>query len=610
MRCPLFCAGALRSLRALLLVIGVAQAAQAAEEEWLCTQMLLPEQRAVVPLNSKWQPDQTLRVLLIGGTPVVREKVQKLALQWNQFSAVKLQFVTSAPAEIRASFFMNNKSWSYVGTDALKIPAHRATMNFGWLTDKSSDEEFSRVVLHEFGHALGLVHEHQNPGAAIPWDREKVYAYYAGLGWKRAEVDDNIFRLYERNTTQFTAFDDKSIMLYAIPKSLTTNGYQVGWNTQLSPVDKRFISIVYPDPATSPLAKLTAAPGIAHSGLEAGRPDLRTAPQLEAPASAPDRASTVKVASVPAVAALPRDVSPALQERMGKLENYIRNGASVRKAEQLRSDPRMSALSQKARGDFLNEFGVLMFSRSVPSRDSLIERTRGIDREQIEMEQRAFKFREDVAAFGMQEAVLEAETREHNKKAQAYEADLSAWERAVEQHNGAFEDFLARARSNQAQIEAHNAEVRNYEAQCVGPPLPPGPYARCVSWQQALNSASASLNARKAQLDAENTRFAQAESNLNARRSALQSRAHDINARKADLDSRFEALDRRRTELRAEEQKLADWRRTLDQQWQFELRQINEWLALVDRFNARLEGALAAVPRRTPAVSLRLPLAA
>jgi serralysin len=43
----------------------------------------------------------------------------------------------------------------------------KPTMNYGWMTPDSSDDEVHRVVAHEFGHALGLIHEHQNPDTPI-----------------------------------------------------------------------------------------------------------------------------------------------------------------------------------------------------------------------------------------------------------------------------------------------------------------------------------------------------------------------------------------------------------------------------------------------------------
>lgn len=51
-------------------------------------------------------------------------------------------------------------------------------MNFGWFTNYTSDTEFSRTIIYEFGHALGLHHEHQSPTANIQWNKEKVYEYY------------------------------------------------------------------------------------------------------------------------------------------------------------------------------------------------------------------------------------------------------------------------------------------------------------------------------------------------------------------------------------------------------------------------------------------------
>ena len=59
-------------------------------------------------------------------------------------------------------------SWAVQAIDALTIPKDQPTVNFGWLRHDSPYEEIRRVVLHEFGHVLGLVHEHQIPGARNP----------------------------------------------------------------------------------------------------------------------------------------------------------------------------------------------------------------------------------------------------------------------------------------------------------------------------------------------------------------------------------------------------------------------------------------------------------
>ncbi|KAF7561935.1 hypothetical protein G7046_g2230 [Stylonectria norvegica] len=198
-----------------------------------------------LPIGSKWQNGRTLRVKILNGSDKIKGKVRQYGSLWAQYASIKFNFVDSGDAEIRVNVDSSNASWSYVGTDNLTIPADQHTMNFGWLTDSTSDTEFSRVIVHEFGHALGCIHEHQSPAAGIPWNKEAVYAYYAGT-WTRDQVDHNLFQLYSADTTQFSEFDTRSIMLYAIPASLTTNGFSVGWNTQLSETDKAFIATMYP----------------------------------------------------------------------------------------------------------------------------------------------------------------------------------------------------------------------------------------------------------------------------------------------------------------------------------------------------------------------------
>jgi hypothetical protein len=114
------------------------------------------------------------------------------------------------------------------------------------LYDWTAENVFKRTVLHEFGHVLGCLHEHQNPSAGIKWNKPAVYEYYLKLGWVKADVDENVFESYDCDLTQFSEFDRHSIMLYAIPSRFTTNGFSVDWNDDLSEMDKEFIARAYP----------------------------------------------------------------------------------------------------------------------------------------------------------------------------------------------------------------------------------------------------------------------------------------------------------------------------------------------------------------------------
>jgi Matrixin len=202
-------------------------------------------------LRSKfWEPGRTLRVAFLDGLPAVQTKVVHYAQQWCQYANITFAFGTDPDAEIRISF-RDEGSWSAVGTDALVeeyFPRNKPTMNYGWLTPDSSEKDYSSVVLHEFGHALGMIHEHQNPANSIQWNEPVVIAALSGPPnyWDEQTICFNIFERYERSHTQFTQFDPQSIMLYTFPKEWTNNGLEFPTNYTLSQTDKDFIKAHYP----------------------------------------------------------------------------------------------------------------------------------------------------------------------------------------------------------------------------------------------------------------------------------------------------------------------------------------------------------------------------
>ena len=190
--------------------------------------------RAAFEIAKLWDLGKTLRVRFMGGTQQQKDIVKQFAPQWAEHANLKIVFSNDTNAEIRITFDENDGAWSYIGTDCADIPITQPTMNLGW-----QDEG---VVLHEFGHAIGLIHEHQNPVGGIQWNKPAVIADLSGPPnfWDPPTIEHNMFATYDQNQINGTALDNKSIMLYAIPQSWTTNGFSSQPNETLSDTDKKF----------------------------------------------------------------------------------------------------------------------------------------------------------------------------------------------------------------------------------------------------------------------------------------------------------------------------------------------------------------------------------
>ncbi|MDC3333051.1 hypothetical protein OAV62_02310 [bacterium] len=243
--------------------------------------------KAAFIVNTIWKPDAypILKIAFMDGSEKQKSWVKKIIGEHLEPHMSKIKFEWNSPpnqSHIRISFKLPGQAWSMIGNEANMIPKSEPTMNLGWLDD---DTQFNNemlkntgmVVLHEFGHAIGMIHEHQNPkDNPIKWNHPVVYAELKKTnGWDQQMVDNNMFKKYgdyelcqtakqeediirrKLDTENYcqgqlingSTYDVTSVMHYFYPQTWIKEGPgKIPVNLEYSTLDKKWIRKFYGDP--------------------------------------------------------------------------------------------------------------------------------------------------------------------------------------------------------------------------------------------------------------------------------------------------------------------------------------------------------------------------
>lgn len=194
---------------------------------------------------------------------LLHAQIKESAKAWEIPAYIRLKFVPSdESADIRIGL-VNKPDAGYsgassLGIDAKLIPAEEPTVHLNDVL-QYSNEFLRELVQHEFGHALGLEHEHNHSQANINLRALTIYYMEVELkNWIEAEDSASAYLpiLYSKDRginnpiIEESIYDPLSIMHYNIPLCAMPNGKNITRSSivEISEVDKAFIGKVYPYP--------------------------------------------------------------------------------------------------------------------------------------------------------------------------------------------------------------------------------------------------------------------------------------------------------------------------------------------------------------------------
>jgi hypothetical protein len=191
-----------------------------------------------------WDVGSSLYITFINGSKQLHQKVMQIGNEWSKYANIKFVERETGESNIRIIFNDTGLVKTAVGVMNNMIPQDEPTC-FIDTSNIQSATLFKSIILHTFGHLMGMQHENVVPLNGRKWNYFALDKYAIRNKWTEFEKNRRIIYLYSTSVSNSLIADRRSVMYYT-PKEDWVNEKASPVNDSLSMMDKTIAELSYP----------------------------------------------------------------------------------------------------------------------------------------------------------------------------------------------------------------------------------------------------------------------------------------------------------------------------------------------------------------------------